>query len=225
MIGEKNVFVPHPDLSSQVDLDVELGVITKTRSKRSVGNLVNEARALYVWDIVLTAYNNATTESGHIASPKLLAVKPNQRALRMTFRPGLYLGRAVTGNQDTAEESLPLSEVRKDIAYRLGSLAGLKAAEGFVHGDYQQRHLLHMPLVEVEDQRRLSVIDVESSCPSQAAKVTKENEALRKWFMSTAPRWQRPSVEEAYQDGFSTAHAHAPLVLHDAIREAHRDIQ
>ena len=143
----------------------------------------------------------------------------------MTFRPGLHLGKVVARDHDMPEESLPLPAVRQDIAFRIGSLAGLKAAEGFVHGDYQQRHLLHMPLVRIEDARRLSVIDVESSRPTRVLEeIDAENELLHEWFVSTAPKWQRPLAEEAYQDGFSAARAHAPSVLGDAIREALRDI-
>ena len=160
MADPKNVFVPHANLSSQVDLDVALGVITKTRSRRSVPNLLNEARALYVWDQVLTAYNGSIPEcnGGQIASPKLLSVNIAERALHMTFRPGHHLGKVLSSNYDRTD-SLPAVEVRQDVAYRIGSLAGLKQVEGFVHGDYDQRHLLHTPLITPEDTRRLSIID------------------------------------------------------------------
>lgn len=220
--GGKNIFVPHSDLSSRVDLDVALSVITKTRPGRSVGNLLNEVRALRVWDVVLTAYNLEVGESAQIASPKLISFEPSTRSLQMTFRPGVHLGRVIVGDHDFKRDSLLRATLRNDIAFRLGSLAGLKTTEGFVHGDFQQRHLLENPLIVVDDPRRMSVIDVESSCPTREKKrLFAENNLMLDWFMKTVPKWQKRETNEAYHDGFSVGRTHAPKgVLRHAIREA-----
>lgn len=227
-VARKNTFVPHADLSSQVDLDVELGIITKTRAKRSVGNLLNEARALRVWENLLDQFNISAPTLPQVTSPRLVSVVPDTRALNMTFCTGVTIGRAVVRDYDFREKSLGLNEVRHDIALRVGALAGLKSAEGLIHGDYQQRHLLYDPVLTqtVPPHARLSVIDVESSrLTAIPKKVADENESLHQWLMTTAPKRQAGSIEEAYQDGFSTGRAHAPRTAADIVREVRKEFE
>ncbi len=225
-ISTKNTFVPHEDLSSQVDLDVELGVISKMRSGRSVNNLLNEARALRVWEKLLGEFNIAAPAIAGTTSPRLVSVDTDTRTLNMTFCPGVTIGRATIGDHSFRHESLPRNEVREDITFRVGALAGLKSVEGLVHGDYRQRHLLYDPLVVQSDSNRprLSVIDVESSKLAASDEVAEEDAKLHRWLMLAVPTRQKDSTREAYLDGFSTGRSHAPGTIADIVREARREI-
>lgn len=208
----------HPDLSSEVTILPEAGVLRKTRPGRSEQNLLSEYANIVAWSTMLQHYDQGV-DLGTLQSPFPLGVDLGARSITMTFCRGFILQQAFSGGHELREHRLPKQAVRAQIAFGLGRLAAIKQRESLLHGDYRTRHVLFDPLTsaDTQGQPRMSVIDVESSALASPEEVDAENAKLKTWLDQVSPKRTADYMVSAYQEGLHSLEPGEDPVWSDAM--------
>ena len=213
-------FNAHPNLSSEVTLSTELGVVRKIRAERSEKNLLNEWMALIAWRSLLDHYYSEGSGGREaIGSPNPIRIDIASRAIDMSYCQGFPLGQAVTRNHELRDRCQTPTETITAISFGMGRLACIKEREGLLHGDYHNRHLLYNPLLARDVDPRFTVIDVESTHTGTIEEVGTENAKLQSWFVRAVPNYLAAEAMQAYSDGRASL-PHGEPVWPDAVHVA-----
>ncbi len=208
----------HPDLSSEVTILPEVGILRKIRPDRSEENLLSEYARIIGWSTMLQHYDPGV-DLGTLQSPYPLGFDIDARSITMTFCRGFILPQAFSGDHELRDHRLPKQAVRAQIAFGLGRLAAIKKRESLLHGDFRTRHVLFDPLTsaDFQGQPRMSVIDVESTALATPDEVAAEDAKLKTWLDQVSPKRTADYIIGAYQEGLHSLEPGEDPVWNDAM--------
>ncbi|MFA5176305.1 MAG: hypothetical protein WC413_03560 [Candidatus Nanoarchaeia archaeon] len=192
--------------SSETAVSVEKGLFKKTKV-RAFEKTLYEFLSLELWHNVLKNYSETNNLKFRAPEPKFIIEEDINyqpiHSLIMEYIEGyevsLLLKRKIPLKSNGDNPSVKLYPA---CALHLGALNRIKEMEGFLHSDYDERHIKFIPFKDVA----MAIVDLENSINDSSEMVKVESNKIYENFIkkTNVPNKEKQNLRNKYEQGFES---------------------